>query len=116
MIVTFLLYSALHVRSLEQMMQRPHLVFWRITLAAGVCYLLFMIFALCQTVDDSRFLLTYLFPSLGKKLPDRDYATDCRLFTPDHPSGRSMYNLHVCSASPSSSLYVAELFVLTSVK
>ena len=34
---------------------------------------------LCKTADDTRQLLTLYDPDLGKPLPERTYAEDCRL-------------------------------------
>lgn len=38
-----------------------------------------------QSVDDARELLRRLDPSLGKPLPERSYANDCRVYTPEDP-------------------------------
>ena len=32
-------------------------------------------------------MLRYYDPELGKPLPERTYAEDCRVYTPDHPDG-----------------------------
>lgn len=46
-----------------------------------------------QNVDDARKLFTFVDASLGKPLPDRSYAEDCRLYTPNDPRGSSFANL-----------------------
>ena len=40
-----------------------------------------------QTEDDNRQFLKLYDPDLGQPLPERTYAEDCRLYTPDHPNG-----------------------------
>ncbi len=39
-----------------------------------------------QTVDDAMVLF---YPELNQTLPERSYADECSLFTPDHPEGIS---------------------------
>ncbi len=38
-----------------------------------------------QDLDTGRQVLKYLDPRLGVPLPDKDYAIDCRLYTPENP-------------------------------
>ncbi len=38
-----------------------------------------------QTVEDARLMLSKLDPVLGKRLPERSYAEDCRVYTPENP-------------------------------
>ncbi len=40
-----------------------------------------------QTTDDARQFLRIIDPSLGRPLGEKNYATDCRVYTPDHPDG-----------------------------
>lgn len=59
---------------------RPHPVLWRLFLASGIAYLLFLVFILFQNVDDARQLIKYLFDNdLGVPLPERTYCEDCSL-------------------------------------
>ena len=60
-----------------------------------ICLLTFF-FCAFQTADDSRKLLKYLDPELGKPLPEQSYAEDCRIYDPDpnHPGGH-FHNLWV---------------------
>ena len=44
-----------------------------------------------QTVDDTRQFLKLYDDGLGVPLPERTYAEDCRLYTPEHPNG-SFFN------------------------
>ena len=45
-------------------------------------------FYLCpQTADDTRQFLKLYDPDLGRPLPERTYAEDCRIYTPGHPNG-----------------------------
>lgn len=39
------------------------------------------------TGEDARQVLRYYDPELGKPLPERTYAEDCRVYTPEHPDG-----------------------------
>ena len=38
-------------------------------------------------MDDARRFLKLYDPELGVPLPERTYAEDCRIYTPDHPEG-----------------------------
>jgi len=51
----------------------------------AVLYLIFLVFLLFQTVDDVRYWLHFMDPKLGKPLPERSYAEDCRIYTPENP-------------------------------
>jgi phosphatidylserine synthase 2 len=67
---------------------RPHPALWRLVLVIMITYVLLLTFTLFQTVDDARKFLTYYDSELGVPLPERTYAEDCRLYTPDNPAGR----------------------------
>ncbi|KAJ1979177.1 hypothetical protein H4R34_002932 [Dimargaris verticillata] len=58
---------------------RPHPAIWRLVLAMGVLYQMFLVFLLFQNPSDARQLMAYWDPSLGKPLPDRSYAENCSL-------------------------------------
>ncbi|CAB3402981.1 unnamed protein product [Caenorhabditis bovis] len=62
---------------------RPHPVVWRIIFGLSVVYVLILQFALFQTHDDLKKLLTWLDPvGLGqKKLEEKEYAQDCWNFS-----------------------------------
>jgi len=72
---------------------RPDPVFWRLIKGIGVLYLLFLVFLLFQNAHDTRQLFVYLDPSLGIPLPERDYASDCRVWTPES-NVSSMENIY----------------------
>ncbi|CAG9311239.1 unnamed protein product [Blepharisma stoltei] len=74
---------------------RPHPVFWRMLQGVGLCYFTMLVYLLFQNLDDSRQLLTFLDPKLGKSLPDKNYADDCRIYTPEHPES-IFYNIKDC--------------------
>ncbi|KAJ1986856.1 hypothetical protein H4R33_003126 [Dimargaris cristalligena] len=58
---------------------RPHPAIWRLVLAMGVLYQMFLVFLLFQNAHDSRQLMAYWDPELGKPLPERSYADACDL-------------------------------------
>jgi phosphatidylserine synthase 2 len=64
-------------------------------MGAGVLYLMLLVFLLFQTVDDVRWLLGKVDPNLGKPLPERSYAVDCRIYTPEDPTS-SFRNVRDC--------------------
>jgi Phosphatidyl serine synthase len=84
-VVFFLLFSAVHMP--DGLFVRPHPVFWRISMGLTVLYGCFLVFLLFQKPSDGRALLNLLDPALGIELPERSYADDCRLYTPNDPRG-----------------------------
>ena len=58
---------------------RPHPVFWKSVLAVSILYLLLLVFLLFHELDDARQLVALLDTSLGKALPEKNYAEDCAL-------------------------------------
>ena len=84
--LAFMLYCALHVRSVEKAMVRPHPVFWRLTLSCGVLYLLALVFFMFQTLGDARRYLSLIYPDLNQPLAEKEYASDCRVYTPEKES------------------------------
>lgn len=66
-------------------MSRPHPVIWRMLMGATFCYIAFLVYLAFQTVQDARKTLAWLDPSLGVPLPEKTYAADCRVFTPENP-------------------------------
>ncbi|EFA78652.1 phosphatidylserine synthase [Heterostelium album PN500] len=79
----FLLFSMLQMR--DGLFVRPHPAFWRVVMGMGVIYLCGLVFLLFQTADDARLIMKHIDPKLGVKLPERSYAENCDLYTPDHP-------------------------------
>ncbi|BFU21819.1 phosphatidylserine synthase, putative [Entamoeba histolytica HM-1:IMSS-B] len=63
----------------------PHPMFWKFIQGVGLCYLMLICFLLFQNVNDVRQWLKNIDPKLGVPLPEREYAIDCRLYTPELP-------------------------------
>jgi len=92
-ILIYLLMCALQMR--DGLFIRPHPVIWRLIMGLSILYILLLVFLLFQNVEDVRKWLTYLDPSLGKPLPERSYAEDCRIYTPNDPIS-SIRNIRDC--------------------
>eukprot|EP01112_Ceratiomyxa_fruticulosa_P016204 TRINITY_DN4861_c0_g1_i1.p1 TRINITY_DN4861_c0_g1~~TRINITY_DN4861_c0_g1_i1.p1 ORF type:complete len:448 (+),score=87.58 TRINITY_DN4861_c0_g1_i1:390-1733(+) len=90
--LVFLLFSMLQMR--DGLFFRPHPAFWRMVMGAAVLYLMALVFILFQSVHDARQILAYIDPKLGVALPERNYAEDCALYTPDDPTSnfRNLWN------------------------
>lgn len=73
--------------------RRPIPAFWRALLGVFLAYSVFMTFVLLLPLDEARQVFKVFHPSLGNKLPERNYADDCRVFTPEHPVS-SMGNIY----------------------
>lgn len=84
-VVVFILIGVVHMPNGPFI--RPHPVVWRLFLCLIILYILMLIFALFQTIDDARQLLRVYDPELGKPLPERTYAENCDIYTPGHPNG-----------------------------
>lgn len=80
-VVLFLFFSMLQMR--DGLFYRPHPAFWRVVMGAAVVYLVFMVWLLFQNPHDARQIWTFVDPNLGKPLPEKDYAADCRIYTPE---------------------------------
>jgi phosphatidylserine synthase 2 len=86
MVFAFMCFAAIHYPN--TLMVRPHPIFWRVWLglfslyAMGCTYLFFL------PVDEVRETLTFFDPALGVPLPERSYAEDCRLYTPENPDSK----------------------------
>ena len=52
-----------------------------------------MTFILLLPRDSARWAFKLFHPSFGNPLPDKNYADDCRVFTPEHPVS-GMYNIY----------------------
>jgi len=79
----FLLYAAIYFPDCSN--NRPHPVFWRIVQGASCLYLVFVIFILFLDLNTARQVLKYIDSRLGVPLPEKSYAADCRLYTPENP-------------------------------
>lgn len=80
-VCAYLIYSVIQGPSTT--MIRPHPAFWRLVHGIIVCYLLFMVYLLFQTVDDGRRFFKHLYPELGEHLPERTYGDNCALTRAD---------------------------------
>ncbi|KAJ3052825.1 hypothetical protein HK097_005587 [Rhizophlyctis rosea] len=58
---------------------RPHPAFWRVILSLSVIYEMLLVFILFQQKGHMRHLMTYIDPSLGVPLPERNYADNCEI-------------------------------------
>jgi phosphatidylserine synthase 2 len=56
-------------------------------------YNLFMVFLLFQPLKEGRKIFKFFDPKLGEPLPEKSYAADCRIFTPENPHS-SIYNVY----------------------
>jgi len=63
--------------------KRPHPVFWRILLGVMLCYSTFMTLVFLLPLDKARWIFKIFHPYFGNPMPERDYAADCRVFTPE---------------------------------
>ncbi|CDW78531.1 phosphatidylserine synthase 2 [Stylonychia lemnae] len=77
----------------DTLIKRPHPVFWRVLLGLMSIYNLFMVYLLFQPLNEGRKVFKFFDPKLGEKLPEKSYAADCRIFTPENPNS-SMFNVY----------------------
>eukprot|EP00742_Colponemidia_sp_Colp-10_P004316 GILJ01004605.1.p1 GENE.GILJ01004605.1~~GILJ01004605.1.p1 ORF type:complete len:445 (-),score=40.76 GILJ01004605.1:122-1408(-) len=82
-LIAFLIFCCLHAR--DGLLYRPHPAFWRVVLGVAIAYFALLIFIICQDASDVRRWLRYIDPELGVPLPEKSYAADCRLYTPEDP-------------------------------
>lgn len=82
--LAFLVYCAFQLR--DGLLVRPHPAFWRVVQGTGILYMMFLTFLLFQNIHDVRQWIMYIYPDLGRPLPERSYASDCRLYDPLSPS------------------------------
>lgn len=83
-IFILIFYSAVQLPS-SRFMWRPHPALWRMLHGLGICYLCGLIFLLFQPVSEIRSILSWISPDLGVPQPERNYADDCRIYTPEDP-------------------------------
>ncbi|EGR34121.1 phosphatidylserine synthase, putative [Ichthyophthirius multifiliis] len=70
------------------LLTRPHPAIWRMLQALGICWLICVVFALFMNRDDLQyFLKKFVDENLGKPLPEKNYAENCQIYTPDNPRG-----------------------------
>lgn len=88
-VCVFLGYSAVQGTSSPHLV-RPHPSFWKLVHGVMVCYLLFMVYMLFQTVDDARGFLKHLYPELGVELEERAYGESCALIVDGHVNWKTI--------------------------
>ncbi|KAF9927981.1 hypothetical protein FBU30_002725 [Linnemannia zychae] len=71
----FCVFGMLQFR--DSLLLRPHPALWRVVLAVGVVYQLFLVFLLFQNKHDARLFFKYLDPTLGVPLPEKSYGDAC---------------------------------------
>ncbi len=69
----------------DTLIKRPHPVFWRVLLGLLSIYNLFMVYLLFQPLKEGRKIFKFFDPKLGEPLPEKSYAEDCRIYTPENP-------------------------------
>lgn len=80
---TVVVFGVVHLP--DGIMIRPHPAIWRGVLALALLYLVVIVFFLFQDLPTVRTILGYYDPVLNIPLPERSYADDCRLSTPEDP-------------------------------
>ena len=73
--------------------KRGFSLFWRIIQAATFAYAINILLWLCFSKENLQYVLNRIYDNtLGKPLPEKSYAEDCRIYTPENPKG-AFYNL-----------------------
>lgn len=81
--VVFVIFGCVHLP--DSLMVRPHPAVWRGVLAVAILYLMLMVFLLFQDLETIHKIMGFIDPKLTKPLPERSYAEDCRMSTPEDP-------------------------------
>ena len=58
-----------------------------------VGYVCFMTMVLILPLNEARWVFKIFHPAFGVEMPERSYADDCRVFTPENPVS-SYYNIY----------------------
>lgn len=82
-VIGFLAFAS--VQFPDTLIKRPHPIFWRVLLGCFIIYTLFMSYVLFQPLGEARKIFKFFDPALGQPLPEKSYAEDCRLYTPENP-------------------------------
>ncbi|PHJ17633.1 phosphatidyl serine synthase, partial [Cystoisospora suis] len=75
----FLVFATLQLP--DGFLVRPSPIFWRFVKGCSVLYLLLLVFLLFQDLNDVRQGLKSIDPSLGRPLPEKNYAHNCHSVT-----------------------------------
>ena len=79
----FLVFCGVYVP--DELFVRPHPAVWRVLVGVNILYVSLITFLIFQDVPTIRGYLAALDPRLAHDLPERSYAEDCRLSTPEDP-------------------------------
>eukprot|EP01105_Mastigella_eilhardi_P028810 TRINITY_DN977_c0_g1_i1.p1 TRINITY_DN977_c0_g1~~TRINITY_DN977_c0_g1_i1.p1 ORF type:complete len:487 (-),score=160.17 TRINITY_DN977_c0_g1_i1:75-1484(-) len=90
--LAFIIFCMLQLKDGE--FTRPHPLVWRAVTGMSLLYMMLLIVLFFTDVDDARQWVKFLDPSLGKPLPERDYAAHCEIYTPNDPSGNPFKNVY----------------------
>lgn len=69
----------------DGIMVRPHPIVWRALMACMVIYMMIIIFFLFQDYKTTRLIIDWYEPGSIVDAPERSYAEDCRMSTPERP-------------------------------
>jgi phosphatidylserine synthase 2 len=58
---------------------RPHPAFWRVVMALSIAYQMCLVVILFQSKDNARTIFKFIDPTLGVKLPEKNYGDTCEL-------------------------------------
>ncbi|KEG12732.1 phosphatidylserine synthase [Trypanosoma grayi] len=81
--LSFIVFGMLHLP--DSLLVRPHPCVWRVVLTVALMYLALLSFMLFQNLETVRAIIGLYDPALLLPLPERQYAEDCRISTPDNP-------------------------------
>lgn len=82
-VVGFLAFASIYYP--DTLIKRPHPIFWRMLLGVLSFYMMCMIYLFFLPLNEGRKLFKFFDPKLGEPLPEKSYAEDCRVFTPENP-------------------------------
>ena len=88
--IAYLGFAMIHFP--DTTMVRPHPLFWRAILGVISIYAFLMTYIFLLPIDEARSTLQYFDASLGRPLPEKNYAEDCRVYTPENPES-NFYNV-----------------------
>lgn len=69
----------------DNILRRPHPMFWRVVYSVGIFYLICLLFFACLNVSDARFMLKTFDLKLNSKPIYKSYGEDCSLQTSTFP-------------------------------
>lgn len=78
-----LMFSAFYMP--DTIVTRPHPFIWRMVMGANLIYACFLVYMSFLPLEEAQKTLTIFDENLGKPLPEKNYADDCRIYTPEDP-------------------------------